>query len=450
MRKFTQLLLIITIVFNWQHSYSQVNPEFDEYIEKRMTVERIPGISIALIDSDGSVTFYNYGTMGIESAEPVTEHTIFESGSITKTFSSGLLRILMDQYKISPDTPLREIFGEEVSIPAKDEIEVTLEHLVMHTSGLPRLPGNLSPADMNDPYNEYTPEMLFEFLGSYELSRNPGEEFEYSNYAYMLLGQALQKIAGKSYDELLDEWYFSKLDMPSTNRFLSDSLRLAQPTTSGLPAQRWHSEHVPGFGGLLSTTHDLANYIKLYLGHSDHPKEKLLRKNIETMNNLDGAFNMSYAWIVATAFEDTVAFHGGGTGGFRTFAGYSPVSGRGAVVMSNGTNDVQDIGRHLINDNFNLAVINKVLKMTPEQLQMFTGEFVSETLPQMTISVNGDLLMAELAGQPPLPVMPIEETVFYNDRVEARLEFETDGDEVSGFVLKQGESTHRFKKVNKK
>jgi serine-type D-Ala-D-Ala carboxypeptidase/endopeptidase len=423
---------------------AQQNPEFDAYIEKRMAVERIPGISIALIDSDGSVTFHNYGTMGLDSAEPVNEHTIFESGSITKTFSSGLLRILMDQYNISADTPLREIFGDDVPIPSKNGIEITLEHLVMHTSGLPRLPGNLSPADVNDPYNEYTPEMLFEFLGSYELPRNPGEEFEYSNYAYMVLGQALQTISGKPYDQLLEEWYFSKLDMPSTGRFLSDSLRFAQPTSSGLPAKRWHSEQVPGFGGLLSTSHDLANYVKLQLGYLDHPKEELLQMNIETLNNLGGAFNMSYAWIVATAFEDTVAFHGGGTGGFRTFAGYSPVSGRGAVVMSNGTNDVQDIGRHLINDQFSLAAIIDVVEMTPEQLQMFTGEFISETLPHMTISVNGDLLMAELAGQPALPVMPIEETVFYNDRVEARLEFNIDEGEVTGFVLKQGAGEHAF------
>jgi serine-type D-Ala-D-Ala carboxypeptidase/endopeptidase len=444
MKNLIQLLLFLTIVLNWQYSFSQVSNEFDTYIEKRMAVERIPGISIALIDSDGSVTFHNYGTMGLDSAEPLNEHTIFESGSITKTFSSGLLRILMDQYNISADTPLREIFGDDVPIPSKNGIEITLEHLVMHTSGLPRLPGNLSPADVNDPYNEYTPEMLFEFLGSYELPRNPGEEFEYSNYAYMVLGQALKTISGKTYDQLMDEWYYSKLDMPSTSRFLSDSLRLAQPTTSGLPAKRWHSEQVPGFGGLLSTTHDLANYVKLYLGHSDHPKADLLRKNIESLNNLGGAFNMSYAWIVATAFEDTVAFHGGGTGGFRTFAGYSPVSGRGAVVMSNGTNDVQDIGRHLINENFSLAAIIELVEMSSEELHLFTGEFVSETLPKMTITVNGDLLMAELAGQPALPVMPIEETVFYNDRVEARLEFKIDGEGVSGFVLRQGESIHRF------
>lgn len=423
---------------------AQPNPDFEKYIEKRMAVERIPGMSIALIGSDGSVTFDNYGTLGLDNAEPVNEHTIYESGSITKTFSSGLLRILMDQHNISPDTPLREVFGEDISIPSKEGNDITLEHLMMHTSGLPRLPGNLSPADMNDPYNEYTPEMLFEFLSSYELPRNPGEEFEYSNYAYMVLGQALQVISGKTYDQLLEEWYFSKLDMSSTGRFLSDSLRLAQPTTSGLPAKRWHSEHVPGFGGILSTTHDLANYVKLQLGYLDHPKGVLLQKNIETLKNLDGAFNISYAWIVATAFEDTVAFHGGGTGGFRTFAGYSPVSGRGAVVMSNGTNDVQDIGRHLINDQFSLAAIIDVVEMTPEQLQMFTGVYVSETLPQMTITVNGDLLMAELAGQPALPVIPIGETVFYNDRVEARLEFSIGEGTVTGFVLKQGAGEHTF------
>lgn len=444
-----KIYLLIAVIFPFignVSTFAQINPEFDTYIEKRMAVERIPGISIALIESDGTVTFHNYGTMGIDQTEPVNEHTIFESGSITKTFSSGLLRILMDQYDISPDIPLREIFGDDVSIPSKNGIEITLEHIVMHTSGLPRLPGNLDPADVNDPYNEYTTEMLFEFLGSYELPRNPGEEFEYSNYAYMVLGQALQTISGKTYDQLLDEWYFSKLNMPSTNRFLSDSLRFAQPTTSGLPAKRWHSEQVPGFGGLLSTSHDLANYVKLQLGYVDHPKGELLQRNIETLNNLGGAFNMSYAWIVATAFEDTVAFHGGGTGGFRTFAGYSPVSGRGAVVMSNGTNDVQDIGRHLINDNFGLAAVIEVVEMTSEQLQIFTGEYTSETLPQMTITVNGDLLMAELAGQPALPVMPIEETVFYNDRVEARLEFKVEDGEITGFVLKQGAGEHSFSK----
>jgi serine-type D-Ala-D-Ala carboxypeptidase/endopeptidase len=444
MKKTLLILLILSINIIADQVSAQFAPEFDEYITKRMLVERIPGISIALIHEDGSVTYHNYGYADIAKSRPVDEFTIYESGSITKTFSAGILRILMDQHNISPDTPIKEIFGEDVSIPSKDGVDITLEHLVMHTSGLPRLPGNLDPVDVNDPYNEYTPEMLFDFLAGYELPRSPGEEFEYSNYAFMLLGQALQEISGKSYDHLLDEWFFSQLDMSSTGRFISDSLRIAQPTTSGLPAQRWHSEHVPGFGGLLSTTHDLANYVKLYLGHTDHPKVDLLLKNIEPLNNLGGTFNMSYAWIVATAFEDTVAFHGGGTGGFRTFAGFSPLSGRGAVVMSNGTNDVQDIGRHLINENFSLATIIDVVAMTPEQLRMFTGEYISETLPQMTISVNGDLLMAELDGQPALPVVPIEKTVFYNDRVEARLEFVIDEDFVTGFVLKQGEVEHSF------
>ncbi len=446
MKKFILILLVLSMNLIADHVAAQVTPEFEEYITKRMSVERIPGMSIALIHEDGSVSYQNYGFIDLDKSAPVDEYTIYESGSITKTFSAGLLRILMDQYDLSPDTPVKEIFGEKVHIPSKNGIDITLEHLMMHTSGLPRLPGNLNPEDMNDPYNEYTPEMLFEFLSEYELPRTPGDEFEYSNYAYMLLGQVLQEISGQPYDELLYEWFLQYAEMPSTSRFLIDSLQLAQPTSTGLPAKRWHSEHVPGFGGLLSTTHDLANYVKLYLGHSNHPHSKLLQKNIEPLNNIGGAFNISYSWIVATAYKDTVAFHGGGTGGFRTFAGFSPVSGRGAVVMSNGTNDVQDIGRHLLNNNFSLAKIIEIVDMTMEELQLFTGEFVSETLPQMTITLNGDLLMAELAGQPALPVVPIEETVFYNDRVEARLEFKKIDGVVTGFMLKQGAGNYAFTK----
>jgi serine-type D-Ala-D-Ala carboxypeptidase/endopeptidase len=443
MKKTILLSLTLSLMFISAVS-AQMTSDIEEYLEKRMQSERIPGMSIALISENGHVSYHNFGYTGLNHSQLVTEETIFEAGSITKTLTAGMLRVLMDEFGLSADTPVQS-FYEEVNIPSKDGVEITLYHLASHTSGLPRLPDNLDPADVNDPYNEYNPEALYQFLNNHELSRRPDEQFEYSNLAYMLLGDVLAKISGESYHQLMKRLYLRPLGLDNTKlTYPTDASRMAEPTSAGLPAKRWHSEMIPGHGGMLSTSTDLADYIRGHLGYIEFTHREALLHNIEPKLNLDGPFHMGYAWIVSTAFEDTVAFHGGGTGGYRAFAGFSPVTGRGAVVLSNGTNDVQDIGRHLINSQYALAQIVETIEMTEVELTQFIGMYQSDQLPDMTIYLENGTLLAKLGPQPEIAILPVDDLLFFSDRVDAYLEFQSDENHITGFVLKQGGSEIPF------
>src|SRR5204862_3607331 len=88
-------------------------------------------------------------------------------------------------------------------VPERGGKKITLQDLATHTSGLPRLPSNLAPKDPSDPYADYSVRQLYEFLSSYELPRDIGARYEYSNLGAGLLGHALARRAGMDYEALV-------------------------------------------------------------------------------------------------------------------------------------------------------------------------------------------------------------------------------------------------------
>ena len=90
-----------------------------------------------------------------------------------------------------------------MTVPSRNGRQITLLDLSMQISGLPRMPNNLKPADPANPYADYDPPKLYEFLSRYKLTRDIGEKYEYSNLAVGLLGHALALKAGMSYEQLV-------------------------------------------------------------------------------------------------------------------------------------------------------------------------------------------------------------------------------------------------------
>jgi len=88
-------------------------------------------------------------------------------------------------------------------VPERGGKKITLADLATHTSGLPRLPTNLAPKDMSNPYADYTVQQLYDFLSHYELPRDIGAQYEYSNLGAGLLGHALALRAKMSYEALV-------------------------------------------------------------------------------------------------------------------------------------------------------------------------------------------------------------------------------------------------------
>jgi len=217
----------------------------------------------------------------------------------------------------------------------------------------------MHPATMANPYADYTVAQLYEFLSSYELTRDPGERYEYSNVGVGLLGHVLALEAGKTYEALLRERILDPLGMSDTRMELSASMkaRMAQGFDGlGTPTVPWDLPTLAGAGALKSTANDMLRFLAANLDSTSRPLGRALTDARIPLRSAAGAGGMiGLGWHIADLFGTTVTWHNGGTGGFRTFIGIDQAHQRGIIVLTNSTISPDDIGFHLLEPRVQLA-----------------------------------------------------------------------------------------------
>jgi D-alanyl-D-alanine-carboxypeptidase/D-alanyl-D-alanine-endopeptidase len=124
--------------------------------------------------------------------------TVYEIGSIAKTFTATLLAQAVLSGRLMLDTPVAQLLTD-FKIPSRGGTEITLEELGTQHSGLPRMPSNFAPKDPANPFADYDAAKLKAFLAEYQLPRDPGAAYEYSNLGFGLLGHALAQLEHTSY-----------------------------------------------------------------------------------------------------------------------------------------------------------------------------------------------------------------------------------------------------------
>jgi CubicO group peptidase (beta-lactamase class C family) len=149
-------------------------------------------------------------------------HTLFEIGSVTKTFTATILSTMVLDGTVKLNDPVSKYLPAYVHVPARNGKQITLLNLATQHSGLPRLPTNMDPQG-SDPYAHYSTRDLYVFLNMYKLARDPGQSFEYSNLGVALLGDALANREHMSYAQLLQARVLGPLGMTETATVLSPS-----------------------------------------------------------------------------------------------------------------------------------------------------------------------------------------------------------------------------------
>lgn len=302
----------------------------------------------AVIDDDG-VRFAGRGA---------DDHTGFEVGSISKVFGGMLLADAIERGEVSADTTLGRIFG----YPADGSGAITLVQLATHTSGLPRLPTSgrflattlFSQVANINPYTQSTRTTID--LGR-RAQPDPGRGFGYSNFGAALLGQALARVAGTTYPELVAERITRPLGMDRTwvqpldpdTATASRGTAPRRPTTdatghraSGHVAAAWPMDGFAPAGGIHSTAGDLALLARAVLDGTA-PGMASLRPLADTG---DGG-RVGMAWM-STPGDPKVTWHNGMTAGFAAYLGLSRDAGRAVVVLSNTAQPVDEAGLHLL------------------------------------------------------------------------------------------------------
>ena len=296
------------------------------------------GVSIAVIDHGVSRVF-SYGIAKTDS--------IFEIGSITKTFTGLILSQMVEQGKVKFDEPVRELLPPgTVDKPAGAEI--TLLDLATQHSGLPRMPDNFKPGDAANPYVDYHAANLYAFLSKHGVAKPEKPGFLYSNFGFGLLGQALSVRAGEPYPQLLKREVLDPLGMRDTAIALSlDQQARFIPGHTGdhKPAHAWDLDAFAGAGAIRSTAPDMLLYIEAHLhpGKLKPAGSSAAEKTIVTAIVQDhelraesfGPQMIALAWLFDPATGNY--WHNGATGGYSAYAFFNPKGDYGAVVLLNAT-----------------------------------------------------------------------------------------------------------------
>jgi D-alanyl-D-alanine-carboxypeptidase/D-alanyl-D-alanine-endopeptidase len=316
-------------------------------VENRVVV----GAAAGVITPASEGTWYFGRTRKGDGPAPDAD-TLFEIGSVTKTFTGILLAAMQLAGEAAATDPLQACLPEGVTAPKYGDREITLRELATHASGLPRMPDNFGRDA--DPYARYTSKKLYDFLNAHELRRAPGVEFEYSNLAVGLLGHALARRAGKDYESLVIERICQPLGMGETVLHTRESrvARVAQghSLSLDLPGVKRFTEKAPWTwdvlgpcGGLRSTLPDMMKFLAAAMGRESPLKEAMA---LSQQPLFPFAENTSTAlcWHVSRdpGARRTLIWHNGETGGYHAFLGFYQETGTGVVILSNTATDKVD------------------------------------------------------------------------------------------------------------
>jgi len=144
----------------------------DSLVNLRVEWGDTPGIAAAFY-ANGKTTYYSHGFANAETKEMASAKTLFEIGSITKTFTTLLTALMIEKGKISLDDPIQKFLPANVRVPESGGKKITIENLATARSGLPGMPDNFAPADSQNPFIDYAKKQLYEFLNKYTLTREP-------------------------------------------------------------------------------------------------------------------------------------------------------------------------------------------------------------------------------------------------------------------------------------
>jgi CubicO group peptidase (beta-lactamase class C family) len=294
------------------------------------------------LDDDG-----RYKTYLLSSKQEKVKVPIFQIGSVSKLFVAHALAKLATESDLGLDTELSEILK---GVQYKDEkiSAITLKQLANHTSGLPRLPINIfvGMADTLQPYAKYTTAMLYQFLGTYELTREAGKSYEYSNLGYGVLGLALdtylRKNKNTSLESYIEDEILKPIGMDDTHLELpkEKQARLTQPYRENNPVPNWEFDVLKWAGAYYSTTEDLAKYLNQYVSDTPVVKEEVTGIMTSETHIVNERMKMALGWHITPLKDKQVYWHNGNTYGNAAFIAF--VDGKFVAVLSN-SNRVLDM-----------------------------------------------------------------------------------------------------------
>jgi CubicO group peptidase (beta-lactamase class C family) len=328
----------------WQQSMvnNKEFAEFNRHIIKEMKRLKVPGVAVGVLH--GGKEFYSgFGITSVENPLPVTPDTLFQVGSISKTFTGTLLMHLVQEGKLDLDAPVRKYIKDLTLSDPKVASRVTTRHLLTHTGGW-----------VGDYFNDFGngDDALGKMVKS--IARLPqitplGEVFSYNNAGFNIASRLIEVITKKPYENAaqemlldpmgLDRTYFYPSDILFTHRFVvghgieHGKVKVLRPWAIGRAGN--------GVGGVVSTVKDLLKYASFHMNSEKRPSgKKILSVNGRKAMRIPqaeagGRGKIGITWFIRNIGDYTVYSHGGATHGQQAGFFFIPSEGFALAVLTN-------------------------------------------------------------------------------------------------------------------
>jgi serine-type D-Ala-D-Ala carboxypeptidase/endopeptidase len=373
--------------------------------------------------------------------------------------TAALLADLILHGKASLDDPISKYLPKDAVVPSFEGKPILLKHIVTHTSGLPVVP-DFGAADMNNPYANIDEASLLKTLSQAKLKRAPGSEFEYSNYAMMLLTSMIANRAGEDFETLLQKRLFAAIGMKNSYANLKPkAIDAAQGHT---PNQKTTSAwtfktNTAGVGGVRATLDDMVSYVQAQLGTNTSagvstiaPALKLTQEIVKT----EASNKMGMNWMLAPLDSHFVHMHGGGTGGFSAHAAFDLDTKRGVVILSDtaltSVGGLSSLSNHLQDSRLPLGKARSVKTADAALLDALVGQYDVQSGMKLVVSRLENKLFTQATGQAKFEMGYDSEGDFFPLEFDAILRPKKRADGGYSLLLLQGGGAIPLKKIEAK
>lgn len=317
-----------------QRAFEQI----DQFAKRWMKEFNIPGLAIVTTDRDQPLRILTRGFADLSTRVPITSDTLFEIGSLGKSFTSIALLQLRDEGRLDLHAPVNQY------LPwfrvQSDYQPITVHHLMNHTAGIVR-------------GTDLAPHGLYESwaLRETRTTAPPGEYFYYSNIGYKTLGFLLESLTGQSLQRVIKSRILAPLTM--TRTFPGVTLEMREKEATGYcgiyddrPEHRSHklvpavwAEYGTGDGCVASTPNDMTIYLRMLVNRGQGPRGRIISEDsFDLMTQLSVWTGRSFYGYGLGAYildDRTYVSHGGGNGGFRSAIAMDMEAGLGVIFLLN-------------------------------------------------------------------------------------------------------------------
>jgi CubicO group peptidase (beta-lactamase class C family) len=453
---------ILLSVFPLHASAENFTDAIHAFLQHRVDIEkRDVGLVVGIVDANGS-HIISYGKLDNGTDQNVNGDTVFELGSITKTFTGLLLQDMVERGQMKLDDPVAKYLPASVKMPTFNGSEITLLQLATHTSGLPGTSVTWTPKRADNPRAEYTIDKMYNFLSDYKLPRQPGKKYEYSTLGTAVLGHAIALKAETEYESLVVDRICRPLKMDSTLITLTPEMKTRfatghNPFGYAVPGSYWGAL-APG-AAFRSTANDLLKYVSANIGITPSDLTPLMKKTHlfqahQDINDID----IGLTWdIMRQPDGSNIIAKSGATDGFSSYIAFSPSLRRGVVVLCNCQDfAVFSIGKLLLESQWQSDKRLKEKNLKPALLDSYVGQYRqsshSPSDPCMNIYRQGDRLFTLFTVLKKFPfvceLLPESENCFFERLSCTSITFSRDArDKVAGITINYLGKTFSFDKL---